>query len=235
MLLGKSGSLQEMQLTVREVAKALSVTEKTIYRWLREGTLPANRINDQYRFNRSELLEWATARNIPVAADLFPSGDSACELPQLSDALARGGIFHGLDAHDKTAALHQVIERMHFPVASDREAFLRVLLAREELASTGVGEGIAIPHVRNPLVLHVQDPMITLSFLKTPIDFGAVDGQPVHALFTMVTPTVRVHLHLISRLAFALRDPGFSGVIKSHSSSDDIMAALRRVEGALHS
>src|SRR5438034_985186 len=62
---------------------------------------------------------------------------------------------------------------------------------REALQSTGVGDGIAIPHVRNPIVLHVSRPMITLCFLERPIDFGALDGKPVHVLFSLISPTVR--------------------------------------------
>ena len=70
-------------------------------------------------------------------------------------------------------------------------------MARESLGSTGIGDGIAIPHVRNPIVMHIPRPTITLCFLEHPIDFGALDGQPVHTLFTIVSPTVRAHLHLL--------------------------------------
>ena len=85
-----------------------------------------------------------------------------------------------------------------------------MILARESLGSTGFGGGIAIPHVRNPIVLHIPRPMITLCFLETPIEFGAIDGMPVHTLFTLVSPTVRAHLHLLSRLTYGLRLPDFS-------------------------
>jgi len=55
----------------------------------------------------------------------------------------------------------------------------------------------------------------------------------VHCLFTLITPTVRTHLHLLSRLAFALRDPGFRDVIKRQALRDEVLAELRRVEAAL--
>jgi nitrogen PTS system EIIA component len=60
-----------MQLTVRDAAKLLSVSEKTVYRWINQGDLPAYRVNEQYRFNRAELLEWATARKINVSVEIF--------------------------------------------------------------------------------------------------------------------------------------------------------------------
>jgi len=76
--------------------------------------------------------------------------------------------------------------------------------------------------------------MVTLCFLEKPIDFGALDGQPVHYLFTMVSPTVRSHLHLLSRLAFALRDAGFQGAIRRQGLRDEILTELHRVEFGLN-
>ena len=223
-----------MQLTVREVATLLSVSERTIYRWIKEGTIPAYRISEQYRFHRAELLEWATARRIGVSADIFQETEGAsAPMPSLGEALLAGGIVYRLAGTDKESVLHAAVEAMHLPEEVDREQLLRVLVAREALASTAIGDGVAIPHVRNPIVLHVPRSMITLCFLEKPVDFGALDGQPVHCLFTMVSPTVRAHLHLLSRLAFALRDPGFQGVIRRPGLRNEILADLRRVESSL--
>lgn len=219
-----------MHMTVRDVAKCLNVTEKTVYRWIREGEIPSSKVNEQHRFNRSELLEWATTRNIPMAPGFPQGGQSDGETCGLAAALERGGIHHGVRAADKAAALREVVGLMRFPADTDREAFLRVLEAREELGSTGFGDGIAIPHVRTPLVLHVSEPMITLCFLETPVDFHAVDGKPVHALFTMVTPTVRAHLHLISRLAYALRDRQFGRAVALRGTTEEILREARRIE-----
>jgi PTS system nitrogen regulatory IIA component len=101
------------------------------------------------------------------------------------------------------------------------------------MASTAIGDGIAIPHVRNPIVLHVPRSMVTLCFLERPVDFGALDGKPVHCLFTMVSPTVRAHLHLLSRLAFALRDAGFLEIVRRQGLRDQILDELRRVESSV--
>ena len=220
-----------MQLGVRDVARILNVSEKSIYRWIQQGDLPAYRVHDQYRFNRAELLEWANSRRINVSADMFAGPDTAPELmPGLSDALEAGGIFYRLEGGNKEAALRSVVNVMRVPPDVDRELMLRVLLARESLASTGVGEGIAIPHVRNPIVLSVRKPAVCLCFLERPIEFGSLDGQPVHTLFTLVSPTVRVHLYLLSRLAFALRDSDFKGAVMRQAPRDEIMALARAVE-----
>ncbi len=122
---------------------------------------------------------------------------------------------------------------MCLPDDVDREFLYQVLLAREALGSTGVGDGIAIPHVRNPIVLHLSRPIVTLCLLEQPIDFGALDGQPVSTLFTLISPTVRAHLHLLSRLAFTLRDARFHAAVRNQASRDEIFASLHAAEAAV--
>ncbi|MBI3785156.1 MAG: PTS sugar transporter subunit IIA [Deltaproteobacteria bacterium] len=223
-----------MQLTVRDVSSLLKVSEKTVYRWVNQGILPAYRVNDQYRFNRAELLEWATSRKMTVSPELFDEPESdTVPIPNLVEALQAGGIFYRVGGTDRESALRGVVEHMRLPEEVDREFLLRVLLARETLQSTGIGDGIAIPHVRNPIVLHVPRPIVTLCFLETPVEFGALDGKPVFALFSLISPTVRAHLRLLSRLAFALSDAGFKNVIVQQAARDVILEEARRVQSAM--
>ena len=223
-----------MQLTVRDVSGLLKVSEKTVYRWVSQGILPAYRVNDQYRFNRAELLEWATSRKMNVSAELFDEPESdAAPLPGLLEALQAGGIFYRIGGGDKESALRGVVEHMRLPEEVDRDFLLRVLLAREALQSTAIGDGIAIPHVRNPIVLHVSRPMVTLCFLERAVDFGALDGKPVFALFSLVSPTVRAHLRLLSRLAFGLHSARFKDAVLRQASREDIFEEARRVEADL--
>ena len=223
-----------MQLRVRDVARILKVSEKTVYQWVKTGGLAAQHVSGQLRFNRTELLEWATSRNLGVSAELFSEADpDAAPMAGLAEALETGGIFHGVDGSDKESVLRAVVERMRLPAEVDRNFLVSVLLAREALGSTAVGDGIAIPHVRNPIVLHVSKPTITLCFLKTPIDFGALDHKPVHALFSMVSPSIRVHLHLLSRLGFLLKDSEFKRQIAKQSPRGEIFGAVRRLESEL--
>src|SRR5207244_10309407 len=156
-----------MQLGVREVSKLLNVSEKTIYRWVRQGILPAYRVNEQYRFNRAELLEWATSRKMNVSAAVFDEPESnSTPIPGLVEALQAGGIFYRLSGADKEGALRAVVEHMRLPEEGDREFLPRVLLAREAPQSTGIGGGNAIPHARNPNQPHGSPPMTTLCLLE---------------------------------------------------------------------
>ena len=80
-----------MNLSVRDTANLLAVSEKTIYRWIKLQTIPAYRVQDQYRFNRAEILEWATSRRMNVSSEIFVEPEAAGQpIPSLVDG-PRGG------------------------------------------------------------------------------------------------------------------------------------------------
>ncbi len=220
-----------MNLNVHDAARLLGVSEKTIYRWVRQGRLPAYRLQDQYRFNRAELLEWATSNRIDVSPEHYLEPESSgTPIPSLSESLEEGGIFYRIEGGSRDEVLHSVVHTIRVLEGADRELLFRLLLAREELCSTGIGNGIAIPHVRNPLVLHVTKPSISLFFLETPVDFRAPDGRPVSVLFSLLSPTIRAHLRILSRLTYALRDSGLQSVLEMGGSREEIMREFRRID-----
>ena len=220
-----------MQLSVKDAATLLNVSDETVYKWIRQGEIPCHTVNDQTHFNRADLLEWATARNLQVSPDLFGESEAGkASLPSLSEALKAGGVAYGVAGTDQASVLHAIVGLLKLPGSVDRDFLYQILLARESLGSTGVGDGIAIPHVRNPLVLHVSQPTVTLCFLATPIDFQAVNGKPVNTLFTLISPTVKIHLHLLSRLGFVLRTPAFKAALKQRAPAEELMAALSAAE-----
>lgn len=201
-----------MKLKVKDAAELLQVSEKTIYRWIAQEKLPMHQVNGQYRFNRAELLEWATVKRIPVSPKMMEEPEDTF-IPSLEEALRFGGVYYRVEGNDKDSVLRSIVNILSLPEEVDREFLFQVLLARESLGSTAVGDGIAIPHVRNPITLHVTKPLMALCFLETPIDFHAIDGKPVHTLFTIVSPTIKAHLNLLSKLSFGLRSTAFSSVI----------------------
>lgn len=219
-----------MHLGVKDAAGIFNVSEKTIFRWIRQRNLPSRLINEQYRFNRSELLEWATEHRINLSAEGMTEPAGGEQPPRFDEALKLGGIFHHVGGTDKASVLNAVVQLIPLPQELDPDFLYQVLLARESLGSTAIGDGIAIPHVRHPIVLHIPHSTITLCFLENAIDFGAEDGRPVDTLFTLVSPTVRAHQHLLSKLAFALKDGRFKAVLARKDSSGEILTEAGRME-----
>jgi PTS system nitrogen regulatory IIA component len=123
-----------------------------------------------------------------------------------------------------------MVSLLSVPDEDDRVSLLAMLLTREQLASTGVGDGIAIPHVRSPIVLDVEEPIVVLGFLDHPIDFGAIDQQPVRSVFLLVTPSVRVHLRLLSGLAHALQSAAVREAIRRSAPAGELFALLEHLD-----
>jgi PTS system nitrogen regulatory IIA component len=221
-----------MALTVREAAQLLHVSEKTVYRWIAERGLPARRVGDQYRLSRAELLDWVTATRAEASIELFtePEGDESEPLPSLEEALGNGGIVYRVEGATPDDVLRAAVAAARLPEGVDPDFVYQVLRARERLGSTAVGDGIALPHPRHPLALHVTRPSITLCFLERPVEWGALDGQPVSALFLILSAAVRGHLHLLGRLALGLRQPGFAEAVRNQASRNAILQEAARVD-----
>lgn len=223
-----------MQLAIRDLTELFDVSESTVARWIKQRGLPAQQVGGQYRIHRADLLEWATANQVRVSLELFDRLEGDVDsVPSLAEAMETGGIHYGLEDTNKDHALRALVQILPLPDDVDRELLLRLFLAREASASTAIGNGIAIPHVRNPIVLHIAQPAVVLAFLKQPVDFGALDGKPVHVLFSIISPTNRCHLQLISRLSFALHDDKLREAVVRQAPQEEILREVRRVEASM--
>lgn len=221
-----------MELKVRDVAKLLGVSEKTIYRWLAEGKIPAYRLHEQYRFSKLEVLAWAQAQRVAVAPEALTDASSTQEV-SLAQALQQGGILYRLQGNEKTAVLRELVATMPLPPGLDREFLYQVLVARETMASTSIGDGIALPHPRTPILAAGAPPQVTLAFLQNPVDFGALDGQPVFALFAILAPSSATHLKLLAQLAFALKQESFRSLIQKVAGRQEILAQAAAIDATL--
>jgi PTS system nitrogen regulatory IIA component len=218
-----------VKLTVREAARLLSVSESEIYRWVEDGDIPCHVVNHQPLFSRAELLEWATAHRRPLSTELFDDGAAA---DSLVAAMERGGLHPHIAADDREGVLRAVVEHLPIPDPDERELVLAIMLAHETEASTAIGDGIAIPHVRSPVVFAGVPAAIAVCYLEHPVPFDA-DGKPVEVVFAIMTPTIRAHLQLLSRLSLALLDPDFKRALADRAPLADLIAHARRIESAL--
>jgi nitrogen PTS system EIIA component len=217
-----------MQLTVRDLIEMFKVSEATVVRWVKQEELPAQRVAGKFRFNRFEVLDWAIAHQVKVESD--PLENQAEQHVSLADALETGGIHYKVPGDDQEAALRSVVSRLPLPADFDRELLHRLFLAREALGSTALGDGIAIPHARRPIVLAVPGSLVTLCFMKRPIAYKAPDGKPVRIFFSVISPTVAAHVELLSQLSRALGDAGFRKSVVETKPREVILREARRVE-----
>jgi PTS system nitrogen regulatory IIA component len=225
-----------MQLTVRQAAAYFGVDDQTVRKWIAERGLPVHRANERLHLNAIEVWEWAIERGVRVSRRLLEDARRKPEhAPPLSGLLERGGVHRTVGAEGgKREVLADIVAQLPLPAEVDRDFLLTVLEAREAMGSTGIGDGIAIPHVRNPILLHVTRPFVSLFLLDHPVDFEAIDGKPVHALFVVVAPSVPVHLQVLAHLGHALRDPALRGLLAERAPADRILGRVRELERPEH-
>ena len=219
-----------MKVNVRRAAQLLAVSESEVYRWVDDGEIPFLFVNHQPFFNREELLEWATLRRHPLSRDLF---DDEGQHVLLAPALEIGGAHYEVGGTDVASTLERMIACLPIEDAEERATILEVMRARGEQAATGIGGGIAIPHVRMPLVFAARPAALALCFLDHAVPLTAVDGKPVTTVFAMMTPTVHAHLQLLSHLVHALEDGAFIAAIQRRADHATIIAEARRVDAEL--
>jgi len=222
-----------MQLTLPQAASYLGVSESTARRWISERALPVHEVNERLYLNAVELWEWAAEQGVPVSRSLLEHARrSPDDVPPLSELLRTGGILYKIDATEKRDVLRQFVAELPLPPEQDRATLLSVLEAREAMGSTGIGDGIAIPHVRNPIVMHIDHAFVMLALLRRPVEFDAIDGQPVHALLMVVSPTVPVHLRILAQLGFVLRDSVLRDMLRERAPAEDILGRIEMLEAS---
>jgi len=216
-------------LSAREIAALLHLPLVKIHRWVHQGKIPCKFKEDGCYFLEEDVRRWAEEHNF-----ILPEEGKATLGPRpnagfLGHAVERGGIHTGLQGADIYALFANAVERMPF-IGRHTGQVLEALLDREEIASTGIGRGVAIPHPRRVLPLGLEEPVVPVFFCEQPVDFGAVDGRPVTVLFFIFSPDIKTHLNLLSRLSFCLRSPRFISVMEHPEKDRRLLESIYEIE-----
>jgi PTS system nitrogen regulatory IIA component len=225
---------EKKQLTAKEVAQLLETSMVTVLRWAYQGKIPCKLKKDTYFFKKGEINEWAKAHDLLLKKEDDKKDEThAGESISLKKAIQRGGFIYNLDGSDIFSVLKNAVKKIKFPEGTDKEMVFNELINREEIASTGIGKGVAIPHPRTTLNLNLENPVIPVVFLKHPVDFNAVDGEDIFVLFFMFSPSTQIHLKLLSRLSICLRDKEFLSLLKNKPNKNEILAKIEQIEKKL--
>lgn len=216
-------------LTVKETADFLRVSEKTVYRWVRQGVIPTFRVQGQYRFARAELEAWARYKKI---GGELPGGTAPLppeENVSLLEALRRGGIHYKIEGASAAEIFPAMVDGLSFgptAPASLKEELVEELTQREGLVSTAVGNGVALPHPRHPRDWGLGGPVVGFFYLEKPVPFGAVDGKPVFLLVLILCATIKGHLSMLSRVAHLLSDADLRAFLATQPTRGNLMEKI---------
>ena len=148
---------------------------------------------------------------------------------RIIDLLSTDRIALGAQVSDKEQAIDKLVElQMAGGCIADREAYRKAILAREEMSSTAIEQGIAVPHAKSDAV---SAPSLAAMTLTQGVDYGAMDGQPSDLFFMIAAPlNGDLHLEILSRLMVLLMDGEFVKALRSAADAQQFMAVIDRFE-----
>ncbi len=223
-----------MRQTLEEIAQRLNLSIETLDRWIRQGRIPVSKTGDLGVFDEAELNKWA-AKQKKTMASCGDQPGGVCHASEfiLVSAMESGGVHHGIPGMDRDTVLQEAVRQVPGFSQGQQDGLFAQLLAREQLTSTGIGHGMAIPHPRNPLDEGIQIPMVVTCYLENSVPFHAIDDLPVSTLFLILSPAVACHLSLLSRLSFCLRDSAFISFVKTRPPADALLECIRDKEAQI--
>jgi PTS system nitrogen regulatory IIA component len=197
-------------LTIEEVAKYLRVSERTVYDWAQKGEIPAGKIGTVWRFKKMEIEKWVNDR---LAVRTM---EPQYGIIQIENIISPDRVIF-LNYAAKRDALQALADNLAgAPQVKNRQELVQEIIKREDLMSTAIGRGIAIPHVR---LASVTDLVVSVGISRTDIiDFQALDDEPVRLLF-MIAAAYNQHAYYLQTLSF------FSARLKNRELRASLLSA----------
>ena len=211
-----------MELNSAQVGCLLRLDEQVVREWARAGKLPHVYSQGRYRYNRQLILEWALAHNHPLSL-LTQEAQTDHSLPPLNEVFSTKHFYYEVPGGNFSEAVRAALDRLDLPPENDKDLICDLMVSREKLMTTAVGDGVAVPHVRVPVVVNAAAPVFGVFFLSQPIEMNALDGQPVHTLFVLLSLTPKQHLELLARLAFFFRQSEFITLLRERPNAERIV------------
>lgn len=154
---------------------------------------------------------------------------------KLSELISPATINLDLKSNDRESVLQELVNQISELAGQPegRQTLLKALHEREQLHSTGIGDGIALPHARNALVGLVDHPIIVFARHPQGIPYGALDNLPARLFFLLIAPNVTQHLAILARLSRLLRDPKVRQCLLAADKPAKVISIIKDSEEAL--
>lgn len=222
-----------MILTLKELAEYLRVNERTILRMLKTGKIQGAKIGGQWRFNGSQIDKVFFPSTPLDDDDDMPM--SILTRPHIGIPISRMMNEERIILDIKGVNTEEVIKeltdpRFFFGLVLDVHDLQEKCMARENVLSTGIGNGIAIPHPRDPVTTLRAPGSVIYGYSKKGVDFKAPDGNPVHFFFLICSQNIELHLHLMGCMARLLKNDEFVKALPKCDSHGDVIKLVMEHE-----
>jgi len=209
-------------MTIEEVAAYLRVSERTVYDWAQKGDLPGGKLGTTWRFKRDDVENWVNAR-LSKSKNSVPKGKKG------ESILTPERIILS-DCGNKKEILTKLVDLLGTsPCVKNKEKLLEGIFAREELMSTGIGFGIAVPHVR---IDAVTDLIMAVAICNPPIkDYVSLDKTPIQIVCMLAARSDQHsnYIRALSAISSRLKDATIRNAIIESKSPKQIHNLLMGV------
>ena len=207
-------------LTILDVQNLLHVPESTIQRWVRQGNLPCTERAGKYFFNRDTLLSWAEAKDIHVEKKY-----KARKKPSPIE----NHNWHRLEGNYEWNTLYRDASKLIPYEEKVQNQVYEQLVQREELSTTALGHGLAVPHPRIPMKLELRESLVLSVYLENPVDLKAPDQKPVFFLFLLLSRDAREHLQFLSQIAKVLNVPTTASFLTRPPNQEQLFEQFHQI------
>jgi PTS system nitrogen regulatory IIA component len=210
-------------LTVLEVAQMLGTDVRRVERMAQRGEIPCQKVGGQFRFNRAQITEWLQQRVGGMSDEHLAEVDAGMteqrQTPQdemiIAPLLRVEAVTTNLGSRTKDSTLRELVALAgKTGLVLNSQELTEAVLHREELHSTAMENGIAIPHPRRPLPYALAEPILVVARTTQGIVLGAPDGGLTDLFFLTASQDDRHHLHILARLCRMLYDEDFVGHLR---------------------
>ena len=148
----------------------------------------------------------------------------------LVQLIHRGGVFKNVEGNTPQEIYAKVCKMIDLPEGMTSDFVYNALCASEEVLSTAVGNGIALPHARAPIMRNESEQRICVVYLKKPIDMKAPDEREVFVMFILLAHNSQIHLKVLSSLAALFRDSKFKKALELHSDEAVLASIIKELD-----
>jgi PTS system nitrogen regulatory IIA component len=228
-------AMPHRSMTIQEVAKLLGSDVRRVERMAQRGEIPCQKVGGKLRFNRAEITEWLQQTMGGMSHDHLAEVDAGITTQRqtqdetiVTPLLRPAAVTTNLGSRTKNSTLRELVALAEKTgLVLDRKMLVDAVIHREELYSTALEGGVAIPHPRRPLPEAIAETILAVARTSHGIALGAPDGRLTNLFFLIASQDDRHHLHVLARLCRMLRDEKFVAALEAAGTPAEMIELIK--------